>query len=70
MANVHVEPVTHDCQRVADYVFKTVIRRRLSYEDAVLVLPRTCSELTVQPIATLSRTGMLYAVRQTWQQPG
>ncbi|WP_038382729.1 hypothetical protein [Bradyrhizobium elkanii] len=45
VASVHVEPITHNYQRATDYVFKTVIRRRLSYEDAVLVLPRTRSEL-------------------------
>jgi hypothetical protein len=46
VANVHVVPVTHDIHRVTDYVFKSVIRRRISYEDAVLILPRTRSELS------------------------
>lgn len=45
VSNVHTVPVTHDIHRVTDYVFKSVTRRRLSYEDAVLVLPRTRSEL-------------------------
>lgn len=45
VANIHIVPVTHDIHHVADYVFKSVIRRRLSDEDAVLVLPRTRSEL-------------------------
>lgn len=45
VANVHVVPITHDIRYVADYVFKTVTRRRLPDEDAVLVLPRARSEL-------------------------
>jgi hypothetical protein len=42
---IHVEPVTRDHGRVVDYVFKSVGRRGLSYDDAVLVLPRTRKEL-------------------------
>jgi hypothetical protein len=42
---IHVEPVTHDHDRVVDYVFKTIGRHRLSYDEAVLVLPRSPSEL-------------------------
>ncbi|MCS3687489.1 hypothetical protein ABIF07_005484 [Bradyrhizobium elkanii] len=45
VANVHVGPITHDCQRVTDYLFKTVTRRRVDYDGALLVLPRTHSEL-------------------------
>ena len=45
VANVHVVPVTHDINRVADYVFKSVTRRRISEEDGLLVLPRTRGEL-------------------------
>jgi hypothetical protein len=42
---IHAEPVTVDHERVVDYAFKTVRRRRLSYEEAVLILPRSRSEL-------------------------
>jgi hypothetical protein len=43
---IHVVPVTHSHERVVDYVLKTVLNRRLSHDDAILVLPRTRSELT------------------------
>jgi hypothetical protein len=42
---IHVRPVTGDHDRVVDYVFKTVRKGRLAYDDAVLVLPRARSEL-------------------------
>jgi hypothetical protein len=42
---IHAEAVNGDHERVVDYALKTVRRRRLSYEDAVLVLPRCRSEL-------------------------
>jgi hypothetical protein len=42
---VHVVPVTHDHERVVDYVFKTVWNGRLTHDDAILVLPRARSEL-------------------------
>jgi hypothetical protein len=37
--------VTHDHDRLVDYVLKTVRKRRLAYDEAVLVLPRARSEL-------------------------
>jgi hypothetical protein len=42
---IHAKPVTYDPDHVVDYTFKSVRRHRLSYEDAVLVLPRCRSEL-------------------------
>lgn len=42
---IHVVPVTHDHERVVDYVLKTVLNGRLTHDDAVLVLPRARSEL-------------------------
>ena len=42
---VHVVSVTHDHERVVDYVLKTVLNGRLEQDDAILVLPRTGSEL-------------------------
>jgi hypothetical protein len=42
---IHAESVIGDHERVVDYALKTVRRRRISYEDAVLVLPRSRSEL-------------------------
>ncbi|UPT96487.1 hypothetical protein J4G48_0047105 [Bradyrhizobium barranii subsp. apii] len=57
VANVHVVPVTHDIHRATDYVFKSVIRRRISYEDAVLVLPRSRSELSSADQWGLERRG-------------
>jgi hypothetical protein len=43
---IHAEAVIGDHERVVDYALKTVRRRRLSYEDAVLVLPRSRGELS------------------------
>ena len=34
----HVRPVIGDHERVVDYVLTTVLNRRLSYDEAVLVL--------------------------------
>lgn len=40
-----MEPVTHEPERVVDYAMKSVRRGRVSYEDAILVLPRTRDEV-------------------------
>jgi hypothetical protein len=42
---IDVRSVTDGHRRVVDYVFKTVLNRRLSYDEAVLVLPRVRDEL-------------------------
>jgi hypothetical protein len=42
---IHVEPVIRDEARVVDYVFKTIRNGRLSYDEAVIVLPRARTEL-------------------------
>lgn len=42
---IHVEPVTHDHDRVVDYAFKTVLKKRITYDDALVLLPRSQSEL-------------------------
>ena len=42
---IHVKPVVGDHERVVDYVLKTVLNGRLSYDEAVLVLPRSRGEL-------------------------
>jgi hypothetical protein len=52
---IHVEPVVHDPGQVVDYVFKTVRKRRLVYDDVVLVLPRARSELEDDWCAGLTR---------------
>jgi hypothetical protein len=52
---IHVEPVTHDPDRVVDYVFKTVFRGRVSHDDAILVLPRARSELPLRALASSGR---------------
>jgi hypothetical protein len=44
---IDVRPVTHGYNRVVDYVFKTVLNRRLTYDEAVFILPRTQAELCV-----------------------
>ena len=42
---IDVRPVVSDHGRVVDYVLKTVLNGRLSYDEAVLVLPRSRGEL-------------------------
>jgi hypothetical protein len=42
---IHVRPVVRDHERVVDYVLKTVLNGRLSYDDAMLVRPRSRGEL-------------------------
>jgi hypothetical protein len=42
---IDVRPVVGDHGRVVDYVLKTVLNGRLSYDDAALVLPRSRGEL-------------------------
>jgi len=42
---IDVRPVVKDHGRVVDYVLKTVLNGRLSYDEAVLVLPRSRGEL-------------------------
>ncbi len=46
IATLDVRPVTEGHARVVDYLFKTVLRGRVSYDEGVLVLPRTRSELS------------------------
>ena len=41
---IHVEPVTHDPYRVADYAMKTMKNGRIDW-DTTIILPRTYSEL-------------------------
>ena len=42
---IDVRPVVEDHSRVVDYVLKTVLIGRLSYDEAVFVLPRSRGEL-------------------------
>jgi hypothetical protein len=42
---IDVRPVVSDHARVVDYVLKTVLNSRLSYDEAVIVLPRSRGEL-------------------------
>ena len=42
---IDVRPVVEDHRRVVDYVLKTVLNGRLSYDEAVLVLPKSRGEL-------------------------
>ena len=46
ISKIHVRPVTDSYERVVDYVFKTIKRGRVSYDEGVLILPRTRNELT------------------------
>jgi hypothetical protein len=40
-----IRPVDGTHERAVDYVFKTILRGRVSYDDGVLILPRARDEL-------------------------
>jgi hypothetical protein len=46
---IHVEPLTHDPHRVADYAMKTLKTGRIDW-DTTVILPRSYSELRPGPI--------------------
>jgi hypothetical protein len=43
--SLDVRPVTDPYERVVDYVFKTILRGRVSYDEGILLLPRARREL-------------------------
>ena len=43
--HLDVRPVIESHECVVDYVFKTILRGRVSYDDGVLLLPRIRDEL-------------------------
>ena len=45
ISHLDVRPVIEGHDRVVDYVFKTVLRGRVSYDEAILLLPRTRNEI-------------------------
>lgn len=44
LQRIHVEPITETPDRVVDYAFKNLKRRRISFDD-ILILPRSRNEL-------------------------
>jgi hypothetical protein len=42
---IHLRLVTDAHERVVDYVFKTILRGRVSYDEGILLLPRASQEL-------------------------
>ena len=46
ITKIDIRPVMDGYERVVDYVFKTIKRGRVSYDEGVLILPRTRDELT------------------------
>ena len=55
ISKIDVRPVTDGYERVVDYVFKTIKRGRVSYDEGVLVLPRARDELTLGGLHELSQ---------------
>jgi hypothetical protein len=45
ITGLDVRPVTETHERAVDYVFKTILRGRVSYDEGVLILPRSRDEL-------------------------
>jgi hypothetical protein len=46
ITHLDVRPVMEGHERVVDYVFKTILRGRVSYDEGILVLPRARGEIT------------------------
>jgi hypothetical protein len=46
VSSIHVRPVSVSIEQVVDYLFKTIKRGSVTYDEAVLVLPRSEGELT------------------------
>jgi hypothetical protein len=55
ITKIDVRPVVDGYERVVDYVFKTIKRGRVSYDEGVLILPRTRDELTLGACHVTSR---------------
>jgi hypothetical protein len=45
ITRLDVRPITETPERAVDYLFKTILRGLVSYDDGVLILPRTRDEL-------------------------
>jgi hypothetical protein len=45
ITTLDIRPVDETPERAVDYVFKTILRGRVSYDDGILLLPRTRDEL-------------------------
>jgi hypothetical protein len=50
ISKIDVRPVVDGYDRVVDYVFKTIKRGRVTYDEGVLILPRTRDEMTRDPL--------------------
>jgi len=48
ITKIDVRPVVDGHERAVDYVFKTIKRGRVSYDEGVLILPRARDELTLR----------------------
>jgi hypothetical protein len=46
ISKIDVRPVTHGYDRVTDYVLKTIKRGSISYDEGMLILPRSRQELS------------------------
>jgi hypothetical protein len=58
MTGIHVRPVNSDPGYVVEYVLKTVLRERVSYDEGILILPRAASELALGKSPPLPRAGV------------
>ena len=43
--HIDVRPIVDGHDRTVDYVFKTILKRRIAYDDGVVLLPRARAEL-------------------------
>lgn len=59
ISKIDVRPVVDGYERVVDYVFKTIKRGRVSYDEGVLILPRTRGEVTSRHHCTWSSRPMI-----------
>jgi hypothetical protein len=63
MTKLDVRPVTETHERVVDYVFKTILRSRVSYDEGILLLPRTRDELRPARMPATDPSGDIVLLR-------
>jgi hypothetical protein len=59
ISKIDIRPVVDGYERVVDYVFKTMKRGRVPYDEAVLILPRTRDQIDVEGHCTWSSRPMI-----------
>lgn len=73
ICKIHVRPVIDQYDHVVDYVFKTIKRGSVSYDEGVIILPRARAELTSrrpEPFRRPSNSRTSFLPSKTASKPG